>query len=57
MHQHFIKGRKLLLIDKKGNQEVAKYRVSDRGVLYFFDHEPVRLDRLRCVTYYRAQPE
>lgn len=40
MHQHFIKGKKLLLIYKDGTQEVAKYRVSDKGTLYFSDHKP-----------------
>lgn len=55
MHQHFIKGRKLLLIDKQGNQFIAKYRVTERGVLYFYDHEPVRMDKIRCATYYKAQ--
>ena len=51
MHQHFIKGRKLLLIFKDGHQEFGKYRVSDKGILYFFDREPVPLSKLRCATY------
>jgi len=55
MHHNFIKGRKILLIDKKGRQEIAKFRVSDKGILYFFDHEPVRLDKIRCATYYKPQ--
>lgn len=54
MHQHFIKGKKLLLIYKDGAQEVAKYRVSDKGVLYFSDHKPVPLSKLRCAGYYKA---
>ena len=54
MHQHFIKGKKLLLIYKNGIQEVAKYRISDKGVLYFSAHEPVPLSKLRCVGYYKA---
>ena len=54
MHQHFIKGRKLLLIYKDGTKEVAKYRVSDKGVLYFSDHDPVPLSKLRCAGYYKA---
>ena len=53
MHQHFIKGKKLLLIYKDGSQEVAKYRVADKGILYFSDHDPVRFSKLRCVSYYK----
>jgi len=54
MHQHFIKGRKLLLIFKDGHQETGKYRVSDKGILYFTDRDSVPLSKLRCVTYYKA---
>ena len=53
MHQHFIKGKKLLLIFKDGHQELGKYRVTDKGVLYFSDRKPVPLDKLRCVGYYK----
>ena len=53
MHQHFIKSKKLLLIYKDGTQEVAKYRVSDKGTLYFSDHKPVPLSKLRCAGYYK----
>ena len=55
MHQHFIKGKKLLLIYKNGTQEIAKYSVSDKGVLYFFDHKPVSLNKIRCAGYYKPQ--
>lgn len=55
MHQHFIKGKKLLLIYKNGSQKIAKYRVSDKGILYFFDYEPVPLSKLRCVGYYKGE--
>ena len=54
MHQHFIKGKKLLLIYKNGTQEIAKYRLSDKEVLYFSDHKPVPLNKLRCTGYYKA---
>ena len=53
MHQHFIKGKKLLLIYKDGTQEVAKYRVSDKGVLYFFAFIPLPLRKPRCAGYYK----
>ena len=56
MHQHFIKGRKLLLIYKDGHQELGKYRVSDKGVLYFSDRDPVPLSKLRSAGYYKPTP-
>lgn len=54
MHQHFIKGKKLLLIYKDGSQEIAKYKVSDKGILYFSDHDPVPLNKLRSAGYYKG---
>ena len=53
MHQHFVRGKKLLLIFKDGHQEFGKYRVTDKGVLYFSDRKPVALDKLRCAGYYK----
>lgn len=53
MHQHFIKGKKLLLTFKNGDQTVAKYRVSDKGTMFFYDHQPVALNKLRCAGYYK----
>lgn len=53
MHQHFVKGKKLLLIFKDGHQEFGKYRVTDKGILYFSDRKPVPLDKLRCAGYYK----
>ena len=53
MHQHYIKGKKLLLIFKDGHQETGKYRVSDKGILYFMDREPVPLRKLRSAGYYK----
>ena len=53
MHQNFIKGKKLLLIYKDGHQETGKYRITDKGTLYFFDRDPVKLCNLRSVGYYK----
>lgn len=55
MHQHFIKGKKLLLIFKNSTQEIAKYRITEKGVMYFFDRDPIPLKKLRCATYYKAE--
>lgn len=55
MHQHFVKGKKLLLIYKDGHQETGKYRVTDKGVLHFSDRESVPLSKLRSVGYYKSQ--
>ena len=53
MHQHYVKGKKLLLIFKDGHQEFGKYRVTDKGILYFTDREPVPLKKLRAAGYYK----
>ena len=55
MHQHYIRGKKLLLIYKDGRQEVAKYRMAERGVIYFMDHDPVPMKKLRSAGYYKPQ--
>lgn len=54
MHQRFVKNKRLLLIFNDGHQEFGKYRISERGVLYFFDRDPVPLHRLRSVGYYKG---
>ncbi len=53
MHQHYKKGKKLLLIFKDGHQELGKYRVAEKGILYFQDRDPVPLKKLRAATYYK----
>ena len=53
MHQTYIKGKRLLLIFKDGHQELGKYRVTEKGILYFSDREPVPLRKLRSAGYYK----
>ena len=55
MHQHFIKRKRLFIIYKNGEQVVAKYRVTDKGVLYFFDHDPIPLSKIRSAGYYKRK--
>lgn len=55
MHQHFIKNKKIILFYKDGRQKIARYRVSDKGILYFYDHDPIPLKRLRAVSYYKGK--
>jgi hypothetical protein len=53
MHQHFHKGKRLLLIKKSGKQIVAKYIKTEGKLIYLEDMEPIRLDTLRAITYYK----
>lgn len=53
MHQNFIRGKKLLLIFKDGHKEFGKIRKSDRGVLYFYDRDPVQLSQMTSANYYK----
>jgi hypothetical protein len=53
MHQHFIKGKKLLLIFKDGHQEIGKYRVIEKNIIYFYDRKEVKLKELISVGYYK----
>lgn len=52
-HTNFSKGAKILIIWKDGKQSVAKFIKNERGVLYFQDHEPIRVRNARCFTYYK----
>lgn len=42
MHQHFIKGKKLLLIYKDGTQEVAKYEFQTKESFISLTTSPSR---------------
>ena len=53
MHQDFIRGKKLLLIFNNGHQEFGKFRKSERGVLYFFDRDPVKMNKIKSASYYK----
>jgi hypothetical protein len=53
MHQDYIKGKKLLLIYKNGIKVIGKFRKSEKGILYFFDIEPVAMKKLRSASYYK----
>lgn len=54
MHTHFPKNKKVLLIYKDGRQEVVRWWMADGKFIKLMDHEPVRIDKLRAITYYRT---
>lgn len=55
MHQNFIRGRCLILIFKDGHQELGKFRKAERGIIYFYDRDPVKMDKINSAGYYKPQ--
>lgn len=55
MHQNFIRNKRLLIIFKNGEQLIAKHRKTEKGIMYFEDHNPIRLDKMRSAGYYKPQ--
>lgn len=56
MKQHFIPKKKVLLIFKDGHQEIGVVKKGEKGIIDFYDRPPLRMDKLRSVSYYKPSP-
>ena len=53
MKQHFISGKKVLLIFNDGHQEVGKVHHAEKGIIYFSDRSAVKMSQIRSASYYK----
>lgn len=54
MHTHYPPHSKVFVVMKTGERFIARYWKNEgRGVIHFFDHEPVRIRRVKSMGFYK----
>lgn len=55
-HTSIPKGKRAFVSMRDGNHFVAKFRKKDKHVLYFEDHDPIHVRRIRTMSIYKEPP-